>query len=179
MRSWAALILGIAFIAIALAGMLVIAFSGGRGISRRQGPVGIGGGSLPTADEFRSNGERIYFTAASESGRPIWFIGGPHWFQMHGESCVTCHGPEGRGGVAVPMTNVRAPDIRYSTLTSEQHEEDEHPPYTDAFIKRAITDGLDPAGKQLHWAMPRWRMADRDLNDLLEYLKTLDGDRRE
>ncbi len=48
-----------------------------------------------------------------------------------------------------------------------------HPPYTDALIQRAITQGLDPAGEPLDWTMPRWQMADQGLNDLLAYPKTL------
>lgn len=68
-------------------------------------------------------------------------------------------------------------DIRYEALTKEEHREGEkgreHPPYTDALIKRAITQGVDPAGNSLDWTMPRWRMAEEDLADLLAYLRTL------
>jgi len=49
----------------------------------------------------------------------------------------------------------------------------DHPPYTDALIMRAITQGLDPAGEPLDWTMPRWQMSEADLTDLLAYLKTL------
>ena len=71
-------------------------------------------------------------------------------------------------GYAVPS------DIRYETLTSGEHdEEEEHPPYTDETIKRAIREGIDPAGKPLDLTMPRWKMSDKDLNDTVEYLKTL------
>jgi len=72
------------------------------------------------------------------------------------------------------MTNEIAPDIRYSHLVEEEHGEgEEHPPYTDELIKQAITQGLDPGGNPLSPTMPRWRMSERDLNDLIEYLKTL------
>jgi hypothetical protein len=46
-------------------------------------------------------------------------------------------------------------------------------PYTDALIKRAITDGLDPGGEPLDWTMPRWQIGDTDFADLLAYLRTL------
>jgi hypothetical protein len=66
-------------------------------------------------------------------------------------------------------------DIRYHHLTEEEHEEgEEHPPYTDELIKRAITEGLNPAGEPLDRTMPRWQMSEKDLDDLLEFLKTLD-----
>jgi hypothetical protein len=38
--------------------------------------------------------------------------------------------------------------------------------------KRAITEGVDPAGEPLDLTMPRWQMSERDLDDLLEFLKT-------
>lgn len=68
-------------------------------------------------------------------------------------------------------------DIRYRHLIEEEeHEEgEEHPPYTDELIKRAITLGVNPAGEPLDLTMPRWRLSDQDLDDLLEFLKTLDA----
>jgi mono/diheme cytochrome c family protein len=47
------------------------------------------------------------------------------------------------------------------------------PQYTDALIDRAITQGINPAGKPLDWTMLRWEMTEEDLNDLIAYLKTL------
>jgi mono/diheme cytochrome c family protein len=74
------------------------------------------------------------------------------------------------------MGSFDAPDIRYSTLTGEEHgdEHEEHPPYTDETLKQAITQGLDPAGEPLDWVMPRWTMTDEQLDELLDYLKALD-----
>jgi cytochrome c oxidase subunit II len=130
---------------------------------------------------FDSNGERIYFTATSESGRPIIAnVQGMHRMRADRMACADCHGNDGRGGVVrIMMSRFEAPDIRYHSLTDEGHgqEEDEHgghPPYTDETIKRAITEGIDPAGEPLDWEMPRWEMDERDLDDLVEYLKTLD-----
>ena len=101
------------------------------------------------------------------------------WLSMHGADCVSCHGEDGRGGVPVMMGTEIPPDIRYHVLTEEEHGEhggegEEHPPYTDATIKRAITDGLNPAGESLDYTMPRYRMSEGDLDDLLEFLKTLE-----
>ncbi len=139
------------------------------------GPMMRGPQAPATELRFKSNGQRIYYTATSTSGPPITATGGPHWFQMHGGSCVDCHGPDGRGGYTVPMTDVVAPNVTYSALTSKEHEMhgEEHPPYTEALIKRAITKGLEPAGKPLSYAMPRWSMSSGELNDLIAYLKTL------
>jgi cytochrome c oxidase subunit 2 len=136
------------------------------------GLIAIGGLTRP---QFRSNGEQIYFTATSQRGSLITAdMGmGPMVGMM---ACANCHGPDGRGGrVRMMMGSFVAPDIRYKTLTAAEHAEgEEHPPYTDETIKRAITQGIDPAGKPLDWPMPRWTMTEADLEDLLAFLKTLD-----
>ena len=67
----------------------------------------------------------------------------------------------------------KAPDIRYKTLTQPGRDEEEHEPFSDEDIKRAITQGVEPNGELLKWPMPRWTMSEADLNDLLEFLKTL------
>jgi len=137
-------------------------------------------GGLGFGRRFRSNGEQIYFTATSQRGTPIVPDMGMGPMMGRGAlTCASCHGPDGRGGtVRMMMETFVAPDIRYKTLTAEkmEHEggEEEHPPYTDETIKRAITQGLNPAGDPLEWPMPRWTMSDEDLEDLLEFLKSLD-----
>jgi cytochrome c oxidase subunit 2 len=127
-------------------------------------------------DSFRSNGEQIFMTGLSRRGS-IRVTGGPFWFQMHGGGCATCHGSDGRGGRVIMMGVLEAPSITYKDLTREEHEEEgeeEHPPYTDALIKRAITKGINPAGERLDSEMPRWDLSDADFKDLLRFLKKLD-----
>jgi cytochrome c oxidase subunit 2 len=140
------------------------------------GGYGPYGGSTP--QQFTSNGEQIYYTGVSRKDGYIPRAGGPPWAQRVG--CVACHGVQGRGGVPVMMGTAIPEDIRYATLTAAEHQEEgekkeemDHPPYTDATIKQAITQGVDPANKPLDWTMPRWQMGADDLNDVLAYLKTL------
>jgi len=134
------------------------------------------GGAGPTG--YRANGEQIYLTATSQRGTLIVSNMGMGMMGGGMMTCASCHGPDGRGRrVRMMMRVFEAPDIRYQTLTAEEmeHEEgEEHPPYTDETIKRAITKGVEPDGKTLDWPMPRWTMSDQDLDDLLEFLKTLD-----
>lgn len=129
--------------------------------------------------EFASNGERIYFTATNNAGDVIAYDGGPGGGMMGGSlACVSCHGPAGRGGrVTLMMQTFNAPDITWPALTGAHEEtgEMEHPPYTEETVKRAITQGVDPAGHPLDAVMPRWRLTDRDLEDLVTYLRTLGG----
>jgi cytochrome c oxidase subunit 2 len=119
--------------------------------------------------EYKSNGERIFFTATSSSGKPIY---SQSFTMMQGRiACVNCHGVDGRGGnVRIMMTSFDAPNITWAELTG-QHED--HAPYTEATIKDAITKGLEPNGKELENYMPRWQIGADDLNDLLSFLKTL------
>ena len=124
-----------------------------------------------SSSDFQSNGERIYFTATSNSGKPIISSIGAMTMRGGMMSCAACHGADGKGGRGrMMMWTFNAPDIRYSALTAGGGNET---PYTDELIKRAITQGVDVDGERLEPPMPVWQMADSDLNALLEYLKTL------
>jgi len=148
-------------------------------VTRPGGPIGLGGlAPGPRPASFTTDGERIYYTGRDGSGKQIAFTGGPSWLTMHGGSCVDCHGPDGRGGKYVVAGAVAPTDIRYSTLTEEEEDMD-HPPFTDATIKRAIVEGLDPGDHPLDLTMPRWDMSDRDLDDVISYLKQLGEEKGE
>jgi hypothetical protein len=147
-------------------------------------PFGPMGGPVSTPsfqdikEEFTSNGEMIYHTGYNQRGQRIPIQGGPGWIYMHGGACVNCHGVDGKGGGIPHMCTEEVPSISYRDLTLEEHGEhseegEEHPPYTDETIKQAIREGLNPAGESLDPCMPRWQMTDEDLEDMLEYLKTL------
>lgn len=132
----------------------------------------------PTQKEFSSNGEAIYSTGFNLKGERIPISDGPQWLYMGGGSCIECHGVDGKGGTVPMMCSKETPSITYHDLTEEKHEaqggeEEEHPPYTDETIKKAITDGIEPDGEELDPCMPKWKISDEDLNDVIEYLKTL------
>src|SRR3972149_5501488 len=86
--------------------------------------VGSGGTAWGTG-AFRSNGERIYFTATSERGTAITYTSGPAssgWMMGDGRLArASCHGPNGRGGGhGMGMMQVMdAKDIRWSVLQGE------------------------------------------------------------
>lgn len=133
------------------------------------------GCNLTGDNSFSSNGERIYFTATSSSGEAIVSEG--FTMMMHRIACVDCHGDEGKGGtVYMMMQSFDVPNITWPELTGQEHEEgghEDHPPYTEDTLKRAITQGLDPGGNPLDEFMPKWRMSTQDLNDLVSYIETL------
>lgn len=130
-----------------------------------EGPSGTAWGK----GAFRSNGERIYFTATSERGKAITYESGPGsggWMMGDGRlACASCHGPNGRGGEHnMGMRVMTAKDIRWSALQSEFDAEK---------FRLAVTKGQDPDGTQLKTDMPRWNIGNDDLADLIAYLKTL------
>ncbi|GAB4473953.1 MAG: hypothetical protein Kow0088_09630 [Anaerolineales bacterium] len=144
-----------------------------RDFVRRSGfPIGV------------SNGERIYYTATNAQGEVIRYRGGPAFGGMMGGglACVSCHGPDGRGGPhSMHMWQMDAPDIRYRTLASEDEEHgneaqesDQHGgEYDLETFRKAVVLGQHPNGEPLSADMPRWLIADDDLADLFEFLKTL------
>ncbi len=133
-------------------------------------------GAPVTKAEYSSNGERIYYTSTSNSGKTVTADMGVGQMMSSMMACVNCHGEDGKGGtIQMMMSTYEVPDIRYSTLTEEEHghEGEEHPPYNEDLIKKAITEGIEPDGEELEFPMPKWSMSDEDLDDLVDYLKSL------
>lgn len=165
---------GGALIILGLGGMSFFHGAGG-GIAPFSG---WGGGGYFDKGSWSSNGERIYYLGIDGDGDRIRTRGGPHWLYAMGGGCVNCHGPDGRGGFPVMMGTKVPPDIRYGSLVSGEQGHDgdddgEGHRYTDEDIMRAITEGVEPDGEPLDPTMPRWKMDQEDLADLLDYLKTL------
>ena len=139
------------------------------------------------ADPDPGNGERIYFTARNVDGETIRYTGGPGFGGMMMGSyltCASCHGPGAQGGLhQMHMQVMQAPDIRYQALVGEleEHAEDdhddehldEHAGYSLEDFKRAVVHGEHPDGEPLSDDMPRWQISDRDLEDLFEFLKSI------
>ena len=132
--------------------------------------------------EFIANGERIYFTGSSESGNPIIArpsnsgMGGMH-MRMHGGGCASCHGADREGQRMMPRFWIKAPALTPEALFGDDDHGGEsdghgdHDSYNIKSLRLAITTGIDPSGETLDSTMPRWSMADIDLNDLIEYLQ--------
>jgi mono/diheme cytochrome c family protein len=128
-----------------------------------------GADTWPT--RFQTNGERIYFTGASESRTPITYTGGNMHLEMMGGGCATCHGADRRGARMMPELWLEAPPLTRAALF-QVHEDGHgsHASYDANTLHRAISRGLDPAGTALSPIMPRWSMSDADWRDLLAYL---------
>ncbi len=119
-------------------------------------------------------GKRIY-TEGTGSMPVHAFLPGPGIrVRGRGFPCIQCHRTDGKG---VREGGVRAADITQFNLTKEyggpRASGRTHPPYTDAALRQAITNGWDPAGTELNAAHPRYALAREDLDDLVAYLKVL------
>ncbi len=88
--------------------------------------------------------------------------------------CGSCHGRDGRGR---PEGGVAPSNITWESLTKPYGSGAllgrSHPPYDEKSVKRAIGLGFDPAGNALNPTMPRYRMSQADIADLIAYLKRL------
>lgn len=151
----------------------------------RQIDTGINSGTAWGTGSFHTNGERIYFTATSVRETPITNTGGPSMgmMMMQGRmACISCHGIDAKGGThMMHMEVMHAPDIRWSALSGDHHHEegeeeaheDHHEDYDFEDFRNAVEYGKHPNGDELSMDMPRWRMSDADLKDLMNYLKSL------
>jgi len=157
MSRYRLLVLGLILLAVGLGGLVAL----------QAGPLSQPRWTgTPVAD-----GELIFRTGRGKDGRPIPSTQGLP-MQM---SCAACHGARGQGGRRVLM--MRAVDvspITWTALTSaHQEREEHHPPYTEASLRRAITQGVNSGGEPLDPLMPRWQLTDDEGEALLAYLKTL------
>ncbi len=88
---------------------------------------------------FRSNGERIFFTATSNSCKAITSSIGTMTMRGGMMGCAVCHGIDGKGRRgSMMMRDYEAPDIRYSSLTTPGHGghmvHEGEPPFTNELI---------------------------------------------
>ena len=122
-------------------------------------------------------GRLLFLEGSSASGDAITARIGMGQQQMPGSAvrCGNCHGPDGRGR---PEGGVRPVDITWSELTKSYGHEHEsgrrHPAFDEASLKRAVIEGVDPAGNPLDGSMPRYSMSGRDWKALVAYLKVLE-----
>jgi len=129
--------------------------------------------------EFRSNGERIYYSGTSASGQAIRAVGGDrHMSMMGGNACVACHGVDREGGRLRPSYWSVAPAITAEALLGDHADEDDHAhdTYDRESLAVAISTGRRPDGSEIGARMPRWSMSPEDLSDLVAFLLSEPGE---
>jgi len=133
-------------------------------------------GEPPPLSPEEARGKRLFLVGESGSGGEISAVmgaGGPE-SAVPGVTlpCGSCHGRDGRGR---PEGGIAPSNITWESLTKPYGSGAllgrTHPPYDEKSVKRAVTMGLDPAGNALNPTMPRYRMSQADIADLIAYLK--------
>jgi ABC-type branched-subunit amino acid transport system substrate-binding protein len=133
-------------------------------------------GEPPPLSPEEARGKRLFLVGESGTGGEISAVmgaGGPET-AVPGATlpCGSCHGRDGRGR---PEGGIAPSNITWESLTKPYGSGAllgrTHPPYDEKSVKRAITLGFDPAGNALNPTMPRYRMSQADVADLIAYLK--------
>lgn len=121
-------------------------------------------------------GREIYVRGVSPSGGDIKALMGAEKVEVPAAvlPCASCHGENGRGR---PEGGVVPANITWASLTKPYGVRGpggrEHPPYDERKLARAIAMGIDPGGRSLHPAMPRYALTHEDMEDLVAYLKVI------
>lgn len=118
-----------------------------------------------TACAPQSPGQRIYLEGRGASG-PVSYTQGPDWLRFAGANCAVCHGRRGEGLTvqAGGVTGV-APAVNWATLKERGYDE--------AALRSALAEGIDPAGREFHYYMPRWQLNEADMDALVEFVRRL------
>ena len=134
-------------------------------------------------------GKQIYLQGTLPSGEVIRsFTQGDVELPGSLVSCVNCHQRSGMGSsesrIQVPPINEDAlfkrKEIGRSQTTLERFKtpnsikmSSSRMVYTDASLRKAIVDGIDPEGRKLNPLMPRYALDQENLDHLITYMRSL------
>jgi hypothetical protein len=155
--------------------------------------LAVASAAAPDAADDVRLGEKMYREGLLPSGAPMQAsVKGDVPAQGTMFSCVTCHLRSGmgsaEGAVKAPSISgprLYAPRLRFPKAPRRRKPREQatapdpivlRPAYTDETLARAVREGIDPSGRALDAAMPRYRLEERDLAILVRYLKTLSAE---
>jgi ABC-type branched-subunit amino acid transport system substrate-binding protein len=128
-----------------------------------------------TPEEKR--GKAFYLRSQSSSGQEVTALLGEIDVPASTLTCAGCHGARAEGKTEGGVT---AGNLTWSNLTKPYGHTHpggrKHPAFSESSFIRALTAGLDPAGNKLAVAMPKYRMPQQDMADLIAYLKRIETD---
>jgi ABC-type branched-subunit amino acid transport system substrate-binding protein len=120
-------------------------------------------------------GREVYLHGKGAAGAIAAFFGSDQAGEIDASvvPCASCHGADGRG---VAEGTIAPADIRWSVLSKPfiAAEGGRHRPrYDAALLARAVRDAVDASDTPLLAVMPRYRIDERDLGDLMAYIGRL------
>lgn len=161
---------------------LLLAFGAGAGMASADDARRVAGYSV---DEALRLGENMYLRGVLPSGKSMQaLVQGDLSVTGSMLTCANCHMRSGLGSfegnvLTLPTNGAKlfAPragsqDLPGSGMARSMLQFT-RPAYTDAFLERALRTGVDPAGRTMLNSMPRYPLADRDMEVLVHYLKNL------
>ena len=176
-----------------LLGLLVCAWVAGaapRGQDNAQTKPAVVAG-LPV-DKALALGEQMYRKGILPNGQPMQaMVNGDIPVVGTSFSCINCHLRGGLGSweggiVTLPINGAKLAQTRYWKFPNLSPEERNslslkvappaRPPYTDEALAHVLRTGIDPGGRELHHVMPRFRLEDKDMAILINYLRNLSAE---
>jgi len=152
------------------------------------GRVGEAAAGDPSA-QMLERGRRIYETGQLGSGEPLRAHRGEQGVAVSGRAaaCINCHQKSGFGlfeatNLVPPVTgpslfmNAQARSQPRRHAKGMEHEEFSsltRPPYDEASLARAISEGVSPSGYRFQYLMPRYALDAEDMAALIAYLRQL------
>jgi len=143
------------------------------------------------AEKALALGERMYREGVLPDGTPMRTgSGGEASIAGTTYTCASCHLRSGLGSneggvVTLPINGYKLGQARYWKYPNLQPEERKNlrvqtpiarPPYDDATLAKVLRTGIDPTGRTLNQAMPRFDLSDGNMAILIHYLWSLSAD---
>ena len=170
----------------ALKSLLLIA-----GVTLLLSPAAEAGHSVPVADQaLLKAGERMYRDGILPDGKPMKaLVRDDVEIDSTIFSCTNCHTRSGLGSLE---GEVASPPVSGPYLFSNRYQYKDYlknylakrkgvdrsaipvrPAYDDTSLSRAISFGVNPAGREFIPVMPRYELTDSDMQALTTYLRSL------
>jgi len=142
--------------------------------------------SVPASPATLEIGKNIYRSGVLPSGQSVRAkTEGDVPFTGAQLTCVNCHRRSGLGSsegkVGIPPITGNylfqpGTTAREGIFQTQSIGPGTRPAYTPETLRRAIQDGIDPSGRILGPAMPRYALNDAEIDALTAYLKTLSAE---
>ena len=120
-----------------------------------------------------STGRRIFDRGGAANELTATFAGTNAPLPPNVRRCSACHGRDGRGA---QEGGVEIPPVSWAALAAPRDRSAARPgrpAYDEATLRRALAEGIDPAGRSLAAGMPRFRLTATQAAWLFDYLRIL------